>query len=121
MLRTSKYLKGKRAEKKASRFLEKKDYNILYKNWRCSFGEIDIVAKKENILCFIEVKSKTSSSFGLPRESVDRFKKDKLIKLAKYFVSKNDFYQTTGIRFDVVEIMGRKINLIQNAFTETEQ
>ena len=61
---------GDRGEAAAIRFLEKKGYRILDKNYRCKSGEIDIVARDKDNIAFVEVKTRTSVEFGLPEESL---------------------------------------------------
>lgn len=61
---------GKTGEKLAADWLEKKGFTILEKNWRHKRLEVDIIAEKDNLLHFIEVKSRSSQNYGLPEESV---------------------------------------------------
>lgn len=107
--------KGKFAEQKARTFLTGQNYKIIHTNWRCNLGEIDIVAREGSFLCFIEVKYRSSNSFGLPAEAVNYFKKQKLIKLAHSYIAR-ETEDVQDIRFDVVEVFPDKINLIRNAF-----
>lgn len=64
----------------------------------------------------MEVKSRKDDSFGFPREAIDFKKKQKLIKLASYYLLVKE-KKEENIRFDVVEVIGDKVNLIKNAFT----
>ncbi|MDI6641902.1 MAG: YraN family protein [Elusimicrobiota bacterium] len=106
---------GKEGEEKAVEFLEKNGYNILDKNFRTRFGEIDIVANEGNYIVFIEVKTRKSLEFGSPQLSVNYHKKNKLAKLALQYI-KSKCQQTKNIRFDVVAITKNNIELIKNAF-----
>jgi putative endonuclease len=74
-------------EKLARDFLKKKRYNILETNFRCQYGEIDIIARKKDYLVFIEVRTKTSNDFGSPEESVTHLKKEKLVASALSYLS----------------------------------
>lgn len=74
-------------EKLARDFLKKKGYNILKTNFRCQFGEIDIIARKKEYLVFIEVRTKTNSNFGHPEESITLAKKKKLVASALLYLS----------------------------------
>ena len=64
-------------EKLARDFLKKKGYRILETNFRCQYGEIDIIARKKDYLVFIEVRTKTSNDFGTPEESITHVKERK--------------------------------------------
>ncbi|MFC1988084.1 YraN family protein [Chloroflexota bacterium] len=72
-------------EKLASYFLKKKGYHILDTNYRCSEGEIDIVAKHKDVISFVEVRTKTSLEFGSPEESITRAKKERMRATALYY------------------------------------
>ena len=76
---------------------------FLEKNFNCSSGEIDIIAIKDEIISFIEVKSRFSDSFGKPKESVTCSKQGRIINAAKYYLHIKKLYNYY-IRFDVIEI-----------------
>lgn len=76
---------GKKGEDIAYEYLVKKGYIILERNYRKSYGEIDIIATKDNILVFIEVKTRTSNKFGSPLESVTPRKLQSILKTAEYY------------------------------------
>ena len=73
----------------ATRFLEKKDYTILDRNVRTPHGEIDIVAKKNNRLFFVEVKTRSSMKFGNPEESITETKIIHMIESAQSFLQEH--------------------------------
>ncbi|MGM0569068.1 MAG: YraN family protein, partial [Elusimicrobiota bacterium] len=102
-------------EEKALFFLKQKNYSIIKRNWRCRAGEIDIIAREGDTLCFIEVKSRNTNSHGTALESVDRFKKEKLITLAEHYISENNI-SDTDLRFDVVAVFRDSVKLLRNAF-----
>ena len=106
MLQCKKYKKtiGKFGDKVAGKYLEKLDYKIIYKNFRCKCGEIDIVAIKNHEIIFVEVKTRTNFKYGLPSESVNRQKQEHICKTAKYFLYSNDLIDTC-VRFDVIEVV----------------
>ncbi len=108
---------GKMAEKRAVQLLKKQGYKIIEKNYRNKLGEIDIIAfdKKENVLIFVEVKSKSSDFFGLPREMVDEYKQRKIESVATAYLMANKKIEQ-NIRFDVVEILRDNIEHIKNAW-----
>lgn len=72
-------------ENAACRYLEKKGYKIIERNFRKGYGEIDIIAVKDNILVFAEVKTRSSNKYGTPFEAISSFKLKKLIAGAKFY------------------------------------
>ena len=108
-------LKGDIGEDAAAKFLVKKGFKIVERNFKSKLGEIDIVALDGDTLVFVEVKNRTTAKFGLPREAVDFNKQQKLIKNALYYIQTTNAYKVKK-RFDVVEILDEKITHIPNAF-----
>ena len=108
-----KKLFGLSGENKTARFLKKAGYKLIKRNYTTPFGEADIVAEKDNTVVFVEVKTRSSSLFGEPKDAVDRRKREKYYKIAGYYIS------TVGerkISFAVAEVTDGKVNLIENAF-----
>jgi putative endonuclease len=95
---------GKLGEKIAENHLIKSGYIIECKNFRCKFGEVDIIAKKDNNLIFIEVKTRTSKSYGYPVESIDRIKIRKIKSVADFFLVNNKKYFNFNISLDCIFI-----------------
>jgi len=95
---------GKEGEKLAAAALESAGMEIIARNFRSKYGEIDIIAFKGETIVFTEVKA--SASYGLEdlQYAVDSRKQRKIIKTAKYFLSENRKYSRMSIRFDVVFI-----------------
>ncbi len=123
-------LKNKRTagavgEKMAEEYLLDNNYVIIAKNFRYKrLGEIDIIARDNGYVCFVEVKTRSTLEYGLPIEAVSFRKQENIRKLASIFICKNKLHNA-NIRFDVVEVYVRKekdfmnvekINLIKNAF-----
>jgi len=111
---------GATGEKLARGFLKKKGYRIRQTNFRCREGEIDIVAERKGCLVFVEVRTKTGSSFGSPEESVTAAKKEKLIATAlSYLDSHQNLPDNWRIDFVGVELdengKAKRIELIENA------
>jgi putative endonuclease len=112
---------GTEGEKEALKFLERKGYKIVEKNFRSSFGEIDIIMKHGEELVFIEVRSRTDNSFGEPYETVNIKKQNKLYKLAEHYLNLKEL-QDMPCRFDVISLIlthdgsVRTIEHIENAF-----
>ena len=110
---------GRRGEECAVRYLIKKKYRILARNWRDRGGELDIVARDGGTLVFVEVKTRTTDTFALPIDSVGFEKQRKLRRLAERFIARNDFADCE-VRFDVISIVTRsakpEIEHLENAF-----
>ena len=95
---------GKQGETLAVKLLLQKGYRLIEQNFRCRFGEIDIVALDGNTICFVEVKSRTSDWMGTPFEAISFFKQQKMIRAALYYLKlKNK--EDGDLRFDVVGIL----------------
>jgi putative endonuclease len=110
---------GKHGEELAVRFLIRKRYRILARNWRDRGGEIDIVARDGGTLVFVEVKTRTSDTFALPVESVGYEKQRKLRRLAERYTMRSGMSECEA-RFDVVSVIMRgakpEIEHLTNAF-----
>ena len=110
---------GKKGEEIAIRFLKKKGYRILEKNYVCKMGEMDIIAREKDTLAFIEVKTRTTTAFGPPQLAVNLTKQMQLSKVALYFLKEKKL-EDVKARFDVVAILlrptGEEIELIKDAF-----
>ena len=96
---------GNFGEDAACNYLKNKGYTIVKRNFRCRMGEIDIIAKIENCLIFIEVKTRKSSEFGEPSEAVDFRKIEKIKRVIEFYLSTADW--NGDIRVDVVEVYGK--------------
>ena len=98
---------GDQGEALAGRYLEEKGYGILARQWRCRFGELDIVARSpDGVLCFVEVKRRGPGSIGLPREFVDGRKQQRLRRAAGLYMGAHGL--DCAARFDVAEVYGEK-------------
>ncbi len=112
---------GRIGEKIAVKYLKKHGYKIIERNFKLKCGEIDIVAKEGEYICFIEVKTRTSNSFAEPYEAVDYKKQKKLYRLAEIWLSMHKLHNAL-CRFDIVSILLNKncaiceIKLIKDAF-----
>ncbi len=119
-MRNLRQMLGQKGEKKAARYLKQKGYKVVTANYRCQYGEIDLIAKHADILIFIEVKTRTSNDFGGPAAAVDRRKQQQISKVAHHYLvtHHND---DVDARFDVISILspnGQKTEIehITNAF-----
>ena len=110
---------GKRGEDIAVAYLKNRGYRIIERNYKCLFGEIDIVAKDRDTVVFVEVKSRKSEKFGDPQGAVGREKQKKISRISLKYLDEKHLYPCDA-RFDVVAIKmlpaGSIVELIQNAF-----
>ena len=110
---------GNRGEAAVARYLRQKGYTLLESQWRCRFGELDLVARdRHGTVCIVEVKLRGTNSIALPREFVDSRKQQRLRSAAElYLVSKE---LDAPVRFDVAEVYDEggslRIKYIENAF-----
>ncbi len=103
-------------EQKAAVFLEKQGLFILEKNFRCKFGEIDLIAGDGKYLVFVEVKYRNSGGCGWASAAVDWRKQRTVSAIAEFYLLKRGYGLDIPCRFDVVAIDGEHIQWIQNAF-----
>lgn len=114
---------GNLGEKLARDFLKKRGYHIIENNYRCRWGEIDIIAKQKDSLVFIEVRTKTSLEFGNPEESITSSKRDHMRATAFHYLQAHDNLPEQW-RIDVVAVELKpdgklsRIELIENAVGE---
>lgn len=98
---------GHAGEDRAAQHLSDHGYRILARNWRCSQGEIDIVAERAGVICIVEVKTRTSLSFGHPFDAVDERKRERLWRLGYAWCRDNaELARNSVLRVDVVGIVG---------------
>ena len=103
-------------------YLRDRSYRLVAHSYHCRFGEIDLIAWDGDTLCFVEVKTRTNTQMGLPREYVTARKQARLRKTALFYLSSHDLDCPT--RFDVAEVYtdvrhsaGKtRIDYIENAF-----
>ena len=115
---------GTIGEELAFQFLRSRGYKILLRNYTSALGEIDLVAKEDGMLVFVEVKTRTSESMGAPAESVTRRKRRQITRSAQAYLKRYGL-PDASCRFDVVSVLMRLgqnplIEIIQNAFNEGE-
>ena len=96
---------GRRGEAAAARFLERRGYEILERNWKCQYGEADIIARsEEGAIVFVEVKTRTSVAKGFPSEAVDAEKRGRYERIAASYLKDCDVVDVP-VRFDVVALL----------------
>lgn len=106
---------GKQGENAACRYLKRSGYKIIERNYKTRFGEVDIIAQKEDTIAFIEVKTRLTDKFGAPAEAVTFAKQRKYALAAQLYFSQCE--DDCIIRFDVIEVFRGEINHIENAFS----
>lgn len=106
--------RGRKGEEQAVTALETAGMEIIAKNFRSKFGEIDIIARENDTIVFVEVK--TWSVYGMEdlRFGINDKKQNKIVKTAKYFLSENRKYSNMSIRFDVIFINNSNSNGYHN-------
>lgn len=113
---------GDWGEALVAEYLEARGCRIVEIEWRCRFGEIDLIAEQEGTLLFVEVKLRTNLRYGMPRESVTAKKQEKLRSAALLYLSMHGL--DAPARFDVAEVYtdarhsarSTRIEYIENAF-----
>ena len=110
---------GTRGEAAGARSLRQKGYTLLASQWRCRFGELDLVARdRQGTLCIVEVKLRGVGSIALPREFVDSRKQQRLRSAAELYLASGGL--DAPVRFDVAEVYDEggslRIEYIENAF-----
>ncbi len=108
---------GKWGEETATQYLIEHGYEILARNARTPYGEIDIIAKQSNTLIFVEVKTRTSNTMGLPEESITPRKRQHMISAAEHYAAE---HEVDHWQIDVISIEGKpglkpKITYFENA------
>ena len=106
---------GKKGEAMAVSFLKKKGYKILKTNYVNKIGEIDVICKFKDEIIFVEVKTRTTEKFGLPRESVTVHKQNKIRLTATLYLQSNNMLDQK-VRFDVIEVLDQEIEHIIGCF-----
>ncbi len=113
---------GDRGERAAARYLEERGCELLAAQWRCRYGELDLVARsRDGVICFVEVKLRSAGAIGLPREFVDGRKRDRLRKTATAYLLETGLDDVPA-RFDVAEVyVGKngslRVEYLEDAFT----
>ncbi|HRW99795.1 MAG TPA: YraN family protein [Cyclobacteriaceae bacterium] len=103
---TDKIKKGELGEQLAANFLTEKGYDILERNYRYKHSEIDLIVKKDNWLVFVEVKTRTSETFGYPENFVDDKKAEKILEGAEQYLFETNW--DGNVRYDIISIMLKK-------------
>lgn len=106
---------GERGEAAVAAALERRGYRVLERQYRCRWGEVDLIAcSPDEVVCFVEVKTRSSAAFAQAREAVTAAKQRRLRAAAGCYLAEHDL--DGPCRFDVAEVYGRRINYIISAF-----
>lgn len=108
---------GNIGEEMVAQYLLDRGYRILARNYLKPYGEVDIIAFKDDIVCFVEVKTRKSTKYGYPREAVNYYKQQRIARASQAYLVENNMTDYI-MRFDVAEVftVSRKINYIENAY-----
>lgn len=113
-----KHIVGKIGEDIASKYLMDNNYEIIERNFNCKQGEIDIIARDENEIVFIEVKTRTSKAYGNPIDAVTYYKQKHILKSVEYYLFLRKL-ENVFVRIDIVEVYKKDgkyhVNHIKNA------
>jgi putative endonuclease len=107
---------GQAAEDFASQWLQNQGLEIIERNMHYLEGELDLIAKEQDSVCFIEVKYRKNANFGSACEQVTPAKQDKLRSAALRYIEENTALANSPMRFDVVAITGSQVEWIKDAF-----
>ncbi len=95
---------GREGEFVAACFLTRRGYDIIHRNWKCKAGEADIIARDNETLVFVEVKSRRDCDKGMPAEAVTREKRERYERIAASYLAVTDVLDVR-VRFDIVSIL----------------
>jgi len=106
-------------ERVAAGFLERRGYRVLAQNVRTPYGELDLVTQSSGgELVFVEVKTRTNASFGLPEEAVDARKLEHLFRAAEHYLQENTAYAGVEWRIDAIAIQGKPGDRVEDVHIE---
>ena len=112
---------GNEGENRAVAYLVSKGFEIIERNWRTNRGEIDIIAYKNDVLVFVEVKTLPNGTLDMIQRELNNQKRQRIIKTSKRFLLKHREYNNSYVRFDVIviDMPGLEpVYHIENAFSE---
>ncbi|MFE7742515.1 YraN family protein [Nocardia sp. NPDC057455] len=104
---TDKQALGAHGEELAAEFLRAAGMEIIARNWRCRYGELDLIARDGDVTAFVEVKTRSGLGYGTPAESVTFAKRQRIRRLALLWLAEQDG-PWRRIRFDVVSVLAMR-------------
>ena len=127
-MRSTRQLYGAYGEELAARWYEAHGYEVVARNWRCDAGELDVVVRRGRLVVFCEVKARRDGRYGTPGEAVTPARQRRLRRSASRFLAdveratasagsgSTDRPRPAAVRFDVAEVSGSTISVIEAAF-----
>ena len=113
-------IQGKEGEDRAAKYLQDQGYTLLHRNWRSGHKELDIVAEKDNVLVFVEVKTRKNTFYGSPADAVNDKKIRRIVDSADAYIRhfKLDYPR---VRFDLISVVTQeeetcRLEHIEDAF-----
>ena len=110
---------GREGERLACEYLQKRGYALIERNWRCPFGEIDIIARDGDTLAFVEVKRRSESGYGGANGALTLHKQRRIVATSRMYLSQVE--SDLPVRFDLVTIEKGRLTLLKNAFQLEDQ
>ena len=107
---------GSKYEQLAADYLKKQGYCIVERNYYTPYGEIDIIAKQDEVLVFVEIKYRSNRRYGAATDAVDHRKQWRISKSAMYYYAYHGYEEQRPCRFDVITVQGSAVTHIQDAF-----
>lgn len=111
---------GSQAEEHALRYLLGHGLRLLARNWRCKLGELDLVMQDGDTVAVIEVRSRARADYGAAVETVDRRKREKLVRATRLWLARQPQFAEQPLRFDVVTLDAGQIEWRREAFDAGE-
>jgi putative endonuclease len=112
--------RGRWAEKTAERWLKSRGLTLIQRNYRCRYGELDLIMQDRTTLVVVEVRARAAAEFLPPALSIDHRKQSKIIRATECFLQRYPRYADNAVRFDVIALTGETVNSIEwmrSAFT----
>ncbi|MCY4195247.1 MAG: YraN family protein [bacterium] len=107
---------GRWGEDRVVRWYRRRGFEVLERNWRCRHGELDVIVRRGPVVAVCEVKTRSSLAFGTPAEAVGWQKQRRIRRLAALWLSEQERRGAVQLRFDVAEVVGRELRVIESAF-----
>lgn len=107
--------RGRYGEDRAADYLTRRGFRVRARNHFCRVGEVDLIAERDELLCFVEVRARKSAAFASPEATVSRSKQRKVVLAAMDYVRRHEL-RDRAIRFDVIAVTGDEVLHIENAF-----
>ncbi|WP_419929226.1 YraN family protein [Candidatus Poriferisocius sp.] len=107
---------GRWGEDRVVRWYRRQGFRVLDRNWRCGRGELDVIVQRGGIVAVCEVKTRSSLAFGTPAEAVGWEKQRRIRRLAVQWLAEQERSEPVQLRFDVAEVVGRDLRVIEGAF-----